>query len=128
MPIQLQFEPANNLIYATFSGEITPQEILHNTLQVEPSHPEYQPGMDSLVDLSTVKFVGVNFDILNDYATHMPEIERVRGHCRWALVSSNLLNYGILRMFTLINGESALQIKAFKSLDDGRAWLLEEAA
>ena len=81
--------------------------------------------MHSLSDFSTAKFVGLSFDVVHQYSAHMPEIEKVRGRCRWAMVSSSLINYGILRMFSLLNSDSPIEMKVFRSLEDGRAWLEE---
>lgn len=126
MPIETEFEPANNLIRITYTGEVRPADILQNTL-LELQHPDFHPGMNSLSDFSNVKFVETNFNILNQYKKHMPDIEKARGSCRWAMVSSSLVNFGILRMFEMLNDNNTIQMKVFRNMDEGRKWLQEAA-
>jgi hypothetical protein len=124
MPIDTVFEPENNLIRLRYHGKIGPEDILQNTLW-EHQQSDFRTGMHSLSDFSTAKFVGLSFDVVHQYSTHMPEIEKIRGSCRWAMVSSNLINYGILRMFSLLNGDSPIELKVFRDLAEGEEWLQE---
>lgn len=122
MPITTTFEPVNNLIRNTYIGEIRPEEILRSALE-EHAHPDFQQGMDSLGDFSSAKLVDINFDVVHTLSAHMEEIEKTRGQCRWAMVSSNLINYGILRMFSLLNDDRSIEMSVFRNIDDATAWL-----
>ena len=108
----------------TYLGEISAEDILQHTLQ-EHEHPQFQPGMHSLSDFSHAKFINISYNVVHKYNAHMPAIEKVRGTCRWAMASENLFNYGILRMFSLLNGDSPIQMKVFRDVSEARSWLDE---
>ena len=124
MAIQTTFESNNNLVRITFTGKTSPEDILQSTL-LEHQHPDFRPGMHSLSDFSAAKFVDINFDIVHTYNAHMAEIQKIRGHCRWAMVSSSLVNYGILRMFSMLNSDSLIEMKVFRSEDEAWGWIQE---
>ena len=125
MPIETRFDLENNFIRNTYTGKISPAEVLENALQTL-QQPEFHPGMHSLSDFSQMKFININFNILHEYNTHMPFIEQTHGPCRWAMVSTNALSFGVLRMFELLNGNSPIEMRVFKTMKEGEVWLQEK--
>ncbi len=122
MSVKTLFEQENNLVRITYTGEMSPADVLQSSLEMQ-QHPEYRPGMHSLSDFSNMHFVDIDFDKVHEYSAYMPDIEQTRGSCRWAMASSNATNFGILRMFEMLNDNSPIEMKVFTNVEDGRKWL-----
>ena len=126
MPVKTLFDQENNLVRITYTGEMSPADVLQSSLQMQ-QHPEYRPGMHSLSDFSNMTFVDIDFDEVHKYSAHLSDIEQVRGNVRWAMISSNSVNFGILRMFEMLNDNSPIEMRVFDNGADARAWLSEPA-
>lgn len=126
MKWQLMFDVRGNVVTATMEGHFSIDHfrgLFHDIL----GHPEWNAGMNMLLDYRNVDFSDVSFPEVKQTSTiHKKADERV-GDGRIALLMSYPLGFGIGRMYKSMteHGISA-SINVFREPEEAGGWLNED--
>ena len=111
MPAFYCIQPDKKLIVVKYRGDMTIGEQIEilNTLL---SDPQYEPGIDSISDLTEANYDWKLSEI--DHLRSYMQTNRARiGQCKWALISRGLNE---------VSG-SSVEVRLFQTLDDAYEWL-----
>ena len=121
MPIQYTVDKKDRVVYLTAEGRGTHRdfEVLIDQLAEDT---EFEPGMRMLGDYSKLEF-NIPADEVDDLAQQMTKLGPAFTGCRLALISAGDLEYGLMRMFTLLSSEAEFETRVFRQIANAREWL-----
>ena len=105
----------------TFRGSLTTDELLQHAKAVLGS-PDYDPSMDSLVDLSGITDLRVT---TTDVGRVEADFARAtQNHVRRiAFVTTSPLTFGYARAYQTQHGETRDEVEIFEDLETARRWI-----
>jgi hypothetical protein len=121
MPIDLQLDKTNDVIYRTVTGRVSADELLEN-LECTRNHPDYHPGMASLSDMRDYVHQATNADIRRIAQFFTEHLEDIRGS-RAAIVVSKTASYGMSRMLQSYLEGAPLSVLVTYDLAEAKQWL-----
>ena len=125
MPITYTIDKHSRFIHRVVSGIVTSDEILANITEIL-QHPAYQPGMKSLTDLRATQHYASPQEVRQIANFILGQSEKVQGG-KAAVVVSQDVSFGMVRMLELLTESSPLSIGVFKDLQEAYEWLGIEA-
>ena len=123
MPAFYCIQPDEKLMVVKYRGEMTigEQIAILNTLL---SDPLYEPGIDSISDLTEANYDWKLSEI--DHLRSYMQTNRSRiGQCKWALISRGGTTAGNARVFQILNevSGSSVTVRLFQTMDEAYEWL-----
>ncbi len=122
---QFEFEisPDENLIRMHCVGEFTIEELIAHTVRVN-EHPDFRPGMDTLGDYREAQWIG-DPGAITEYVEHTASLEKIRGNCKWAVLTRDESDQRLIGLFDLVNKRRGIQIetRAFDTEKAAHEWL-----
>ena len=86
------------------------------------SSREYPPNSDVVYDLSRMSFENISSEFFNslvDIAEKYPQ----RSGARLAYVCPEDLQFGMMRIWSVLVGKIPVEVNIFRSMDDAMAWI-----
>ena len=121
MPITYTIDRQQNLIHTMGAGDITFAEVLDH-FQALAADPAFNPGTDVLLDLLGCTSPPSNAQVREAAAFLEHRSVRLRfGRC--AVVASQDVMYGMMRIFQVFAESAFASIRVFRNLEDARLWL-----
>ena len=99
-------------------------EMIHQMLE----HPDFRPGMPSLWDYRACDAVNISTDDLRRIGNVASENAEQRGSARLAVVTGDDLQFGLSRMFAMMNDLQHLDYAVFRDISEAEHWLTEPIA
>jgi len=121
MTVDFYIEKGDDLLVRTLKGEVTPDEII-DSMEASMKHPDYRPGMASLIDLRELVSDSSSADIREFGEFLIAHADAVEG-MRAAVVVSRAVDYGMTRMLQAIAESPQFNIALFYDIDEARQWL-----
>ena len=127
MPIHYEIDADRRLVYEGGHGPAT-REDFAALIRGLAEDEDFRPGMNGICD-----FRGLTFDLPTTEIEELCELmsgneEAFRGS-RFAVIVPRDLEFGLVRMFSLMLEGAPFQVRAFRELEEARLWLgLPEAA
>ena len=121
MAIDTTVDKRRRLVIRVAHGEINAEQVLAS-IQETLNHPDYGPGFKSLTDLRGIKASG-NVDDVKAVGRMIVEQGPKLTGGRAAVVVSDMLSYGMMRMLQGYTGKSPLEIRVFYDIDEAKDWL-----
>ena len=123
MPAFYCIQPDKKLMVVKYRGDMTIGEQIEilNTLL---SDPQYEPGIDSISDLTEANYDWKLSEI--DHLRSYMQTNRARiGQCKWVLVSRAGITTGNARVFQILNevSGSSVEVRLFQTMDEAYEWL-----
>ena len=86
------------------------------------THPDYEPGFDFLGDR---REIGEEPDSVYVRAVSLEVMFRkgILGPCRWAVVVSSDVGYGMARMWGMLTESTGVRIMPFRTMSEAASWL-----
>ncbi len=121
MPIRYSVDKQNRVVYLTAEGRAVHRdfEVLIDQLAADP---DIEPGMKLLADYRKLEF-NIPGDEIEDLSQQMMKLSPAFTDCQLALISAGDLEYGLMRMFTLLSSEAEFETRVFRKLENAREWL-----
>jgi len=121
MGVHFTIDRDARLVVYTVEG-VTTADQARAFLAAVLTHPDYEPGFDFLGDRrevdeepDTAYVRVVSFEVMSRKAS--------LGPCRWAVLVSSELGYGMVRMWGLMTEASGVEIAPFRHVADALEWL-----
>jgi hypothetical protein len=124
MTIRVELLEAERLRVVSLEGSLSDPD-LYEAFSALWLAPDYDPGLDELVDLTGVTGVGVTAAGLRRLADTSEALHRGTPAVRVAIVAPDNLLYGLSRMYEGFASASPSEHRVFRSFGDARAWLKE---
>lgn len=115
MAIQYSIDRARRMVFTTWSGQVTYEELSAYLEQLR-NDPNFDPNLDQLVDLSNVSVIKLTFDTLNS----IRQVDPFSAESKRAVVAPKDVAYGLSRMYEALKGGG---FTVFRAMEPARAWL-----
>jgi hypothetical protein len=120
----LDFESEPGMLIVTVSGLASLEQLL--AYQAEYLFdPRWSPGMNVLTDLRGLDASTLSSDQIRAFAASNNLRADLFGSGRTAVVVSERVTFGLLRMFQFHTDAAGFDQRAFYSLEEARRWLAE---
>lgn len=124
MPIHYRIDSARALMLARGTGELTDRCLLDHIGRMH-ADPAYGPELRQLYDFTPITQVRLGYETVRGVADAPPDHGQP---VRRALVVTGEEAFGLARVFELARGGRSGEIRIFRRVEDGLAWLGVEAA
>ena len=121
MPIDVSIDEKRHLVHRTVEGAVSMDEIIAN-LEKTLLHPDYRIGMKDLTDLRDYVHQSGSED-MRRLAQYIISRSNAAGDFKSALVVSETVTYGMLRMLQIQLDSLPSEIAIFYDLDEAERWL-----
>lgn len=121
MPIHYNIDKTNRVVYLTAEGRAVHDDFA-DVIDRLAEDTAFEPGMRLLSDYSRLEF-NIPADEVEALSVRMRKLSAVFSGCRLALISAGDLEYGLMRMFTLISSEAEFETRVFRKIENARDWL-----
>ena len=120
MPIISQINSSIGMIFSTFQGVVTKEEILAE-LHSFTVDPAFQPSFDHLVDIRGTARIDLSGDDVRAVAMHSTFNEKSRR----AIVAEKRETFGLARMYQILREtqEKPDEVQVFRTMEEARRWL-----
>jgi hypothetical protein len=119
MAIRIEVSIENRLVYVHYEGLVDDGLLLGADDDLR-ANADFRPHFDQIADLSAAHGQAVTRQGIQALVSRPPLFGT---QSRRAIVVSNELGYGLVRMFELMRDSSAGEIRVFKDIDEAYAWL-----
>ncbi len=119
--IEYRINIPQNCVFLRLKGEINIDEIIEYSVRINKETVSGN-GMDAVIDLSEAR-LNLNFQNAINLYNHLKSVEVDISGCKWAIIAPQDINYGLIRMFTMICEHYYVQIMPFRSEEDALSWL-----
>ncbi len=121
MPIHYTIDKKNRAVYLTAAGRAVHDDFA-DVIDRLAEDEDFKPGMGLLCDYSKLEF-NIPADEVEALSVRMRKLSHVFSGCRVALISAGDLEYGLMRMFSLISSEAQFETRVFRQIENAREWL-----
>lgn len=122
MPVSSYIDVVNQVVFTTWRGDVTLDEALANNDALR-NDADFRASMSQLSDAREVTST-VSAEGIAELARTTPFAE---GSRRAGVADSELV-FGMSRMYELRKGEHGAEVRAFRDVQEARAWLGLEPA
>lgn len=92
------------------------------------SHPDFEPGFNSLWDLRSASLARLDFEALRDIVRLAATKRDARGSGKVALVVTADVDYGVSRVYEMLASGLPTVVGVFRSVEEATAWFAADAA
>lgn len=119
-----EFDRDRLVVHALLRGEVSDEEAVG---WFEDLVGELQGlrAVRGLVDTRPLEVLSVTRAGINRLITLADENDDIFAVSRWAVVADRDAVYGMARMYELLRERASYEVRVFRSLEDGTAWVLD---
>jgi hypothetical protein len=118
LAVTYTIDPRNRLVQSHASGLVTAEDFLEHGKRLAED-PAFDPSFDQILDLREATQVELPTPALKGMAS----LRLFTAGSRRALVASRDLAFGLARMYESLRADAPESIKAFRTMEEARAWL-----
>jgi len=121
MPFEAHFSAAEDTLYWKWKGRVTGEDFFLAIKQAA-EFPGYRPGAH-IISVFTEADHLLSTDIMLKSLDILGIYREAYGDAKVAILVSNLRDYGLATMFSLVAKVTPLRARAFMDLDRAKIWL-----
>ena len=121
MPVEASFNTAEDILYWVWKGKVTGEDFFR-AIRDATEFPGYHPGANIISDFTQADHL-ISTDILMKSIDILGIYKEQYGNSRVAILVSNIKDYGLATMFSLIAKVTPLRARAFMDIDRAKIWL-----
>ncbi len=125
MPISYTIDSDQGVVYALVEGTFTLEEML-STIGKVVQDPKFRKGFAVLSDHRSIVSPATTNQV-QSLVRHARQFEILAG-TKWAIVTTNDLSFGMMRMFSALAETIPMRIEVFRDYDEALAWLKDKGA
>lgn len=122
MPITFDFDPETLVLTEVASGEVTPAEFVENLARFEAVLPE-GASVRVLSDYRLTQATVSTADVAVMKESTNAMLARRRARARTALVVSEQIQFGLGRMYSMVEDSEAFEVRVFTDIEEAKVWL-----
>jgi hypothetical protein len=119
MAVSYRIDPDRKVVYTTFAGAVTDQEIVRHARKIG-SDPNIDGSFVELIQVDTSSMEGVSASGAREVSDALSGSTAIR---KIGIVASRNEEFGLARMVELLAGESPIEIEVFREEAAARVWL-----
>ena len=119
MPVSYRIDTTQKIIYTTFEGEITDQQMVRHARKLG-SEPEVDSSFVELIHAGTSSMKGVTGSGIRAVAGALRVATAIS---KIGIVTSKDIEFGLARMVEALADKSAIEIQVFREQAEARSWL-----
>jgi hypothetical protein len=124
MPYSISSE--RGYTYINLSGHLTVPEVAAAVQKMDEIDSGADATPNRLVDITAVENLQVSFSEMSNFASLRRSV-KLKNPVRTAVVARTPVQFGVARMFELLNQQPQTQVAVFTDPDLARRWLAGEA-
>ncbi len=119
MPVSYEIRPEQHQVRVSFEAPVNDRAILDGLSQAA-NEPEVTRGFRFLIDVRRSGYTPnrASVQIFVNFHVNHPILR----HCPTAIVTEELVDFGVSNMFAMLCELHNAQVRAFRSLDEAEAW------
>lgn len=121
MPFEAHFNSEEDTLYWKWKGKVSGEDFFLAIKQAA-EFPGYRPGAHIISDFTEADHL-LSTDIMMKSLDILGIYRKQYGNSRVAILVSNLKDYGLATMFSLIAKVTPLRARAFMDLERAKIWL-----
>lgn len=121
MPIRYTIDKPDKVVYLAAQGRGTHRDF-EELIDRLAGDAEFTPGMRLLCDYSKFEF-NIPAEEIEEISQQMKKLSPAFTNCQVALISAGDLEYGLMRMFSLLSSEAQFATRVFRKIENAREWL-----
>lgn len=122
MPIRMVIERDNGLIRTTASGRLTGLDLVEYYRRLR-AHPDFRSNLDEIFDATQVDAIDVTAEDVRTLSSITEEFTKHGVPVRVAIVAPGDLEFGMSRMYELLQVQSINVLKVFRDRRTAEDWL-----
>jgi len=126
MPIEFSIDRARRRISTRASGRIQRGELVDYYRRLR-AQPDFHANLDELFDLSEASVVDVTGEDVRELSATTLPFTREGKPVKVAIVAPRDLEFGMSRMYQMLQGQSVNLVRIFRDRVEADAWLEERA-
>ena len=115
----------SDIAHVVLSGHLTVPEVVAAAQAVDEIDAGTGPARHRLVDISNVENLHVSFSEMNGFSA-LRRTVKLKNPVRTAVVARTPVQFGVGRMFELLNQQPQTTVAVFKDSESARRWLAGE--
>ena len=119
MPWSLDIDVAHRILRVRLWGSLSSRDLLEGDTQLR-TEVDFRPDFDQIIDTRGADGTAITADAIRSL-TQRPGI--FSKESRRAVVADTDFGFGMARMFELLRGEEAGEIRVFRDLVEAERWL-----
>lgn len=124
--IKIQYENELDALVLEIDDELS-FVLYKRVIETVFAHPRFRPGINVLYDLRNAPGVSLTTDDVRLVGEYGRAIKDRRGPAwKAAIVVTGLAEYGLGRMFEILNSEAPFKTKVFMDAGEARMWLKQD--
>ncbi|HET6472896.1 MAG TPA: hypothetical protein VFG38_13705 [Pseudomonadales bacterium] len=122
MPIRMIIDKTTSLIRTTASGRVTGDDLVAYYHRLR-SHPDFRSDLSEIFDLTDVTEADVGADDVRRLSSVTEEFTRRGVTVKVAIVAPRDLEFGLSRMYEMLQSQSKNDVRVFRDRAEAEAWI-----
>ena len=122
MPIRMIIDRAAGLIRTTASGRVSGDDLVTYYHRLR-AHPDFRSTLNEIFDLSEVTDAAVDAGDVRRLSEVTEEFTRRGVTVRIAIVAPRDLEFGLARMYEMLQSQSLNDVRVFRTRADAESWI-----
>ena len=123
MGIEFRIDSEEGIFYMVVDGDLDVDDFITGLTEIM-TYEDFEKGMGAIFDLMASTWESDPEDLRRISRFLIENSERI-GPSRCALVVGSDRAYGMSRMFEVFSGETSVNVRVFRDLDEAKRWLTE---
>ena len=125
MPIRTIIEKENGLIQTAASGRVSGAELVEYYTRLR-GHPDFKRNLNEIFDASQVEQIDVTADDVRRLSAMTEEYTRLGEPVKVAIVAPGDLEFGMSRMYEMLQVQSINTLKVFRERSAAERWINDQ--
>jgi hypothetical protein len=122
MPIRMIIDRAAGLIRTTATGHVSGDDLVIYYSRLR-AHPDFRSNLNEIFDLSDVTDAAVDAEDVRRLSGVTEEFTRHGVTVRVAIVAPRDLEFGLARMYEMLQSQSLNDVRVFRDRADAEGWI-----
>jgi hypothetical protein len=122
MPIRTMIDKGSNLIRTTASGRVTGRDLVDYYHRLR-AHPDFRGSLNEIFDATQVDTIDLTADDVRRLSSVTEEFTRRGVPVKVAIIAPGDLEFGMSRMYEMLQSQSINVLKVFRERAAAEAWI-----
>ncbi len=124
MPIRITVDKQNALIHTHATGHVTGADLIDYYQRLR-AHPDFRSNLNEIFDATEVEQIDLTADDVRKLSAFTEEYTSLGVPVRVAIVASGDLEFGMSRMYEMLQVRSINLLKVFRERSQAERWIGE---
>ncbi len=121
MPIKIWIEKKRRRVRAVVTEKVSINDIIES-INKAIKDPDFSPGFNILSDHTTIT-KAIETEAVQMTAFYVKGISKNFIGSRWAVVTVSDASFGMMRMLSVLLGDTPIELQVFRSFKEAEKWL-----